>query len=394
MTRGPESPAAPNPAEAEIRRRIAERGSIPFVEFMEIALYHPDGGYYTRAVMTTGAGGDFSTSSDVSPAFGRRIAVQIAELHARIRDATGEEGFELVEIGPGRGLLAADLLEGLAHHAPESLAALSRLTLVEISPALRERQRQRLASWGGRVPLRWVSRIDELEGERLRGIVYANELLDALPVRLFARREAGLCERYVTVGASESLVFTDDVPLDATDARLVEHYRLCPGAGDEAELAPGLAPLMERLGALFEIGAALFIDYGHTAERLGDEDHASGTLLAYHEHRIETDLLVRPGRQDLTAHVNWTHLEDAARAAGFEVAGRTSQERFLVALGLIEDLVAPSDPRDETPTQAQERLAARALIMPGAGGGHRFEFTLLSKGLAGPFRGLLEVARL
>lgn len=383
-----------SPAAAEIRRRILEQGRIPFHEFMELALYHPEGGYYTRLARGTGRRGDFSTSSDVSPAFGRRIAVQVAEVHRRL----GGGPWRLIELGPGRGLLALDLLEGLRRFAPESLARLDELLLAEISPALRELQRRRLEPVAGSVNLRWVERLDEIEpGE---GVAVGNEFLDALPVHLVERRREGLremavCLRGAGVGdraeeggspAGGGLTLCDGGPAGSELEAHAERYGLCARVGDRAEVCLEMPVVLRDLSRVLRRGAAILIDYGLPAERLGDEAHREGTLVAYHRHRVVEDLLARPGEQDLTAHVNWSHLEDAAAATGFEPAGRIYQDRFLMNLGLLEDLAAPPE-GDEDPSAATERLAARALIMPGAGGGKRFEAVGLVKGIEGDLMG-------
>ena len=346
---------------------------------MELALYHPTDGYYTRPEMVTGRRGDFSTSPDVAPAFGRRLAVQAAEIHQRL----GGGSWRLVELGPGRGLLAADLLDGLARHAPESLAALEKMVLVEISPALRRVQHERLASWARRVPLLWSESLVDVPAAE--GVVVANEFFDALPVHLVERRDGVLREVGVVASSSGELELAPGPEADEIVAELVETHALAPRDGDRAEVCAGLAEIFEHLSRILPRGGAVIVDYGLPAAILGDRAHREGTAVGYHRHRVVTDLLARPGRQDLTAHVNWDHLEAAAREAGFTVVGRTWQDRFLMALGLIEDLAAPGD-GDEDPSATAERLAARALILPG-GGGKRFEVVGLVRGLEGPWRG-------
>ena len=375
---------ARNPAEAEILARIARRGAIPFAEFMEVALYHPEGGYYMRPGATTGPSGDFSTMPDVSPDFGRRLAVQAAEVYRRL----GGGGWRLVELGPGRGLMAADLLDGLARHAPDAFRDLRELVLVEPSPSLREVQRERLAGRHPGVGVRWVCGADELGEGSIRGVVVGNEVLDALPVHLVVRREGGLGERWVTVDRAGKLAFEDGPVADPAVRILAERYGVAPRVGDLGEVSPAIEDLVGAVGRALVAGAVLFVDYGLPASVLGDEAHARGTLLAYHRHRVSEDLLARPGEQDLTAHVNWDHLEDAARAAGLVPAGRTTQDRFLLALGIVEDMLAPED---ETDTAGLARaLAARSLVLPGPGAGRRFEVEVLVRGIEPDLKGLAD----
>ncbi len=373
---------ARNPAAAEILRRIARRGAIPFVEFMELALYHPEGGYYSRPGATTGPAGDFSTMPDVSPDFGRRLAVQAAEIHERL----GGGSWRLVELGPGRGLMAADMLEGLATRFPDAFRDLAELVLVEPSPSLREVQRERLRDRFPGVRRRWIESLAELPRQGVRGVLCGNEVLDALPVHLVVRTAQGIGERWVAVDGTGKLVFRDGPVTDPAVRILAEQYGVVPRAGDLGEVCPALGRLVAEVSRVLAAGAAIFIDYGHPAAVLGDERHREGTLLAYHRHRVTDDLLARPGEQDLTAHVNWDHLEDAARDAGLEVAGRTTQDRFLLALGILEDMIAPAD-RDDTGRLARS-LAARSLVLPGPG--RRFEVEILVRGIGADLRGLSD----
>ncbi len=382
----------PSGAELDLRR-LASEAPLPFAEFMALALYHPEDGYYTRPGAGTGRTGDFSTSSDVSPAFGRRLAVQAADVWARL----GGGPWSLVELGPGRGLLAADMLEGLAEFAAGARAALTELVLVEVSPSLAAQQRARVAGVAPGLAVRHVRDLHELAAGSITGFVVGNEVLDALPVHVLARRKSAsatggdaVVERCVTWDGA-AFAFVDRAP---SDPRLVERaaqFGLLPRDGHVAEVCLEMEPFLRGLGRALARGAALFVDYGWPAARLADEEHADGTLLAYHQHRVEPDVLLRPGRQDITAHVNWDHFAEAARAAGLDPAGRTTQDRFLLALGLVDDLVAAeSGGADEGERAAALafRLAARSLIMPGAGGGKRFEAAALVKGIPADLRGL------
>jgi len=374
---------AATPVEREVRRRLAAGGSLTFRDFMDLALYLPGAGYYTRPAATTGRAGDFSTSPDVSADFGRRLAVQAAEVWERL----GGGPWQLVELGPGRGLLAGDLLDGLARHAPAARAALAELVLVETSDALRAAQSERLRAAHPGLPVRWTASAAELAPASIDGFILGNEVLDALPTHWLSRREHGLVERYVTVGDDGALALADGPLSDPRLAERVARYGLLPRPGDDTEVCLALEELAAGAARALGRGALLFIDYGHPAARLADEDHADGTLVAYHGHRVVLDLLARPGEQDLTAHVNWDHLDDTARRAGLTPCGRTRQDRFLLALGLLEDLLLDPEPGAMSPAEQARRLAARALIMPGAGGGVRFEVAGFVRGIPADLRG-------
>ncbi|RMG44189.1 MAG: hypothetical protein D6718_10480 [Acidobacteria bacterium] len=369
--------AFPEP-EREIRRRIAAAGSIPFAEFMELALYRAGAGYYAREGARTGLrSGDFATSPDVSPDFGRRLAVQAAEVAERL----GGGPWDLVECGAGRGLLAADLADGLFGEAPQAARSLRRVWLVEPGGAHPERT---LEERHPELDVRRVRRLEEIPRRSIRGFVVANELLDAMPVHLLQRWGGTLREGHVTEGRSGRLIFVRR-PAPSGLVRLARRYRLCRREGWRAEVSTAMEDWLGEIDRILERGVVAVIDYGLEASRLADEAHARGTLVAYRGHRIVLDVLAEPGRQDITAHVNWTHLEDAARERDLVPAGRTTQDRALLALGIAEDLLArPGD----SPAVTARRLAARALILPGPGGGKRFQVQLLARGLSGPFRAL------
>ncbi len=371
------------PVEREVRRRLAAGAPLTFRDFMELALYLPGAGYYARPAATTGRAGDFSTSPDISPDFGRRLAVQAAEVWERL----GGGPWQLVELGPGRGLLAGDLLDGLERHAPAARAALTELVLVEPSETLRAAQSERLRAAHPGLSLRWAASPAELAPGSITGVVVGNEVLDALPTHWLARREHGLVERCVAVGADGALALADGPLSDPRLAGRVARYGLLARVGDDAEICLALEELISATARALARGAVLFIDYGHPAARLADEDHADGTLLAYHGHQVVFDLLARPGEQDITAHVNWDHCVDAAIEAGLTPCGRTRQERFLLALGLLEDLLLDPEPGAMAPAEQARRLAARALIMPGLGGGTRFEVVGFVRGLPADLRG-------
>ncbi|MEN6632766.1 MAG: SAM-dependent methyltransferase [Candidatus Polarisedimenticolia bacterium] len=417
----PQEPAAPTPIE-EIALRRAAAAPLTFADFMALALYHPAHGYYTRSAATTGREGDFSTSSDVSPAFGRRLAAQAIDVWKLL----GGGPWRIVELGPGRGLLAADLFAALREFEPAAAAALEEYALVEISPSLEAAQRERLAPFAAATRFRWARAVEELGEGSVVGFVYGNEFLDAFPAHAIARRGAELVERGVAPagaddgsergaadGASKDVGNDDaggldaertaprdgaesrlrfvDLPLSSPRlAELAARYGLCAEDGWEAEIALGVEAFAAALGRVLARGAACFVDYGHPAARLADENHREGSLVGYFRHRVTFDLLARPGLQDLTAHVNWDFLDDAMRDAGMVRAGRAAQDKFLLALGAIEDLAAPEEPERESPERLALRLAARSLILPGAGGGARFEAALYVKGIPTTLRGLAD----
>lgn len=329
------APALAPALDAILRDTIRSRGPIPFATFMDLCLYHPAHGYYTRG-LGGGGGRDYVTSSGVHPAFGRLVARQAGEMWRLLGSPSR---FRLVEFGPGEGRFAADVL--LAARRDEPFAAALEYVLVERSPALRERQERRLAGAAGvATPPCWRS-LEELEEEGRGpgapvGCLFANEVLDAFPVHRIAGTPDGLREVHVDVEADG--LRTTLAPLStAALAAYLERHAIVPGPGQIVDVAPGAAVFVARLGGLTRVGWALLVDYGDAHDDLFHPARRRGTLRAFHRHQVSHDLLARPGEQDLTAHVDFTAVRRAAVEAGFTVIGQVSQAHFLLALGALDD---------------------------------------------------------
>ncbi|HMT65628.1 MAG TPA: SAM-dependent methyltransferase [Ottowia sp.] len=338
----PDSPPARDGLPALIARQIAAAGGwLPFERFMHLALYAPGLGYYAHGSRKFGAlpesGSDFVTAPELSPLFARALAVQVADSLA----ATGTD--EVWEFGAGSGALAAGLIEAL-----DALGQpLARYTIVDVSGALRARQRQRLAAHGARVA--WADALPPA----LRGVVVGNEVLDAMPVTLLARQGGQWHERGVIVDESNQAP-TPDRPAPA--AIKTEAIRFAwadrptvlrppvevDGAHDYlTELHPQahafvatVAEALRRGGA----GAAYFIDYGFPEAEYYHPQRSGGTLVCHRAHRVDDDPLADVGDKDITAHVNFTGVALAAQDAGLDVLGYTSQGRFLLNRGIARAL--------------------------------------------------------
>jgi NADH dehydrogenase [ubiquinone] 1 alpha subcomplex assembly factor 7 len=305
------------PLDAVIRARIARDGPMPIATFMTLCLYDPDHGYYLRGD-PLGAAGDFVTAPEVSQMFGEMIGLWAAEVWQEIG---APAVLELIEIGPGRGTMMLDAIRA-ARAAPEFRRAL-RVHLVEVSPALRQRQAHTLRD-AGDVPVRWHTTLAEVPPGP--AIVLANEFFDALPVNQAERRPTGWHERQITVNAGGELAYT-----------LAPE----PIAGFERHLPPAVAKA--PVGAVFEWrgdrfatdlasrvskdGVALVIDYGHAESAAGD------TFQAVRSHRYASPLAM-PGRTDLTAHVDFAAHARAATAAGTRTHGPVEQGVWLKRIGI------------------------------------------------------------
>ena len=351
---------------------IRSGGPISIARFMELALHHAEHGYYARGPDRLGRGGDFFTASDVGPAFGACLGRQLVEMDALLgKPAT----FHYVEHGAGRGLLARDVEVALGPAAPD-LARRFRATLVDTSSGMRE-------AAAGTLPEARVEAAGPVTPEGA-GCVVAVELLDALPVHRLRRRGDALVEVLVALDG-DRLVEVDGTP-EADLRAWADAYGAAPEDGDEAEACLALHSTLAGLEASIDRGFLVIVDYGHEAKRLFGPAHRRGTLMAYHRHRANEDYLLRVGEQDLTAHVNLTALRREAEALGLHVIGITTQDRFLIANGILDGL----DTDEGGPVVAtKRRLQAKQLIHPD-GMGRTFKVAVFSKGITPPpvLRGL------
>jgi SAM-dependent MidA family methyltransferase len=354
----------------EIRREIRGSGAIPFARFMEIALYHPRHGYYSAGAERLGPRGDFFTASDAGRSFGSCLAEQIREFD---RVCGPFDPLHLIEFGAGRGLLARDILDALAEKGGAARPP-ARYVMVDRSGAMREEAAKR-------VPEARVVGPDNLPGG-LEGCVLAVELFDALPVHRVRRRSG--CLREVAVDlASDGGLLECEIDPSAAIVDLAERYGAAPDDGMEAEVSPAALTQLDLMADTLDRGVLIVVDYGHAAADLYNARRARGTLLAYHGHATNERFLARVGRQDLTAHVNFSALEDRARERGLRVLGMTTQDRFLIANGILAEFDQP-DPADAyDPRQVKRRLQAMQLIHP-EGMGRSFKVLLLSKGCDPP----------
>ena len=341
---------------------------------MEMALYEPGLGYYSAGATKLGSEGDFITAPEMSPLFSRCLANQCIEVLQTV------PGGNILELGAGSGVMAADVLSELDAQqlVPE------HYFILEVSADLRERQRALLQK---RVP-HLVDRVEWLERlpEEFRGLLLANEVLDALPVQRFRIRGLQVNQLGVTwqLGQLDWSEVHADPALEAA-VREIEFNLGEPFAdGYTSELNLRLNPWIAGIAAALREGVALFIDYGLPRRQYYSSARRDGTLLCHFRHRFHDDSLINVGVQDIGAWVDFTAVAEAAVAAGMGVVGYTTQAHFLIGNG-IEKFLAPHDDED---LAARLQLARQAMLLTLPGEmGERFKVIGLSNGVSAPLRG-------
>jgi SAM-dependent MidA family methyltransferase len=376
-------PTLPEPTEAEqvhsqrlqqlICRQIDRMGGfMPFEAYMAHALYAPGLGYYSAGTQKFGAQGDFVTAPEISPLFSRVLASQCAEVLAAIKDSS------VLEFGPGSGVMAADMLTEF-----ERLDMLPQhYFLLELSADLRQRQQQMLTE---KVPhllerVRWLDSLPE----HFSGVVVANELLDAMPVICFEKRDDGIFE--LGVGHEDGVLrWRQREASGVIRQNVIERERpdwMLPYRSEYCPVYPGW------FAALFDVmqaGAVILIDYGYPRREYYHPQRQAGTLLCHYRHRAVEDPLRWPGLQDITAIVDFTAVAEAGTDAGFKLAGYTTQAFFLLGCGL-EKLMNSGGGNETHINRIEEVRQVKLLTLP-AEMGERFQVIAFTKGVDLPLSG-------
>ncbi len=370
----------PDSSSVPLCNRLSERITansqrrISFADFMAIALYDPDYGYYATTGSAIGTAGDFYTSPHLGADFGELLAEQFVELWHLLGTP---RPFTLVEMGAGQGILAADVLRYLHRQHYDCFEAVDYV-LVEVSAAMRAEQQRRLKPLADSGQVRWCS-WDEMPPDSVTGCFFSNELVDAFPVHQVAIAQGQLREVYVTL-APESA--TDATPRFAetlgelSTPALAEYFQLV-GVDLPSDRYPDGYRTEVNLAALDWVkmvadrlhrGYVITIDYGYPAQRYYSPTRTTGTLQCYYQHAHHSNPYLHIGRQDLTAHVDFTALERQGDRCGLEALGFVPQGLFLMALGLGDRLASLSYPEPGAEVNLTELLQRRdrlqALIDP------------------------------
>lgn len=348
-----------------IKAQLKENSTLTFMEFMHQALYAPGEGYYSSSLDKLGPQGDFVTAPELTPLFGQTLAHQCQPILSAL------ETPKLFEYGAGTGRLCIDLLKQL-----ETLNGLPEAYyILEVSAHLRHHQKEHIAK---EIPhlasiVQWLDRWPD---EPLNGVIIANEVLDAMPVHRFMQTTHGLLESHVGLDKN---------------GQLIEQFKSCetPALTDYVHTHLNLTPLpylsevnlfldgwIENNYRVLNKGVLLLIDYGFPRHEYYHPDRHQGTLMCHYKHQAHTNPLTHVGEQDLTAHVDFTHVAEAGQRAGFHVAGYTNQASFLLANGLLNLVNAIENERE----RIKATQAIKQLIQPSEMG-ELFKVMALTKNL-------------
>ncbi len=348
-----------------------------FADFMEMALYDPEFGYYATDPLI-GAGGDYWTSSEVHPVYGDLLARQLAQAATVIAPAGV---FTVLEMGAGRGTLAGHVLAALQREHPDLLERLQYL-IIERSAGMVRRQHEHLLPFiQSGISVRWLPDLAALAPDSITGAVLSNELVDAFPVHRVIQRPLGLREIFVGWSTEPetppgAFIEVEAPPVSPSVEQYFERLGMRLEDGQRAEVNLEGIAWMRLIARSLTRGIVLTVDYGHTASDLYSPIRKDGTLLCYYRETVSENPYVRIGLQDITAHVDFTTLALIGEQEGLEVTGFTNQLHFLMGLG-IDGAFSGLDP------ESKESAFMRRLLRPG-GMGTTFKVLIQHKGMAAP----------
>jgi SAM-dependent MidA family methyltransferase len=348
-----------------IEQEIHDCGPIPFSRYMELCLYHPQLGYYSRNAEQFGKGGDFFTSSDVHAVFGRLLARQFDEMW---RALGSPSEITIQELGPGRGLFAQDVLDWSAKKFPEFFHGL-RYRLIEQSAALRQRMAETLKSHFDSGKVSFGSAHDRAKAP---AIVFANEFFDAFPVDVVSSQGS------LRIGARDGRFVESWVRTSTEELEFLDRYSVHPGEDERVEVSLAAQQHLYSM-CNFDHGFMIVIDYGYTREEQVAGRHR-GTVKSIRRHSVSASPYEAPGEQDITADVNFTALRDAAERQGVDVQKLVTQAQFLMGIGEANQFADAFEDSRMPQERAKVALQLKHLVTP-AGIGESFRVLIMSKGV-------------
>lgn len=351
---------------ARICQQIATYSAMPFVDYMQLALYEPELGYYSAGMQKFGSGGDFITAPEISPLFAQCLARYIQPVIHSLKNAN------ILEFGAGSGKLAADLLMTLADYQvlPE------HYYILEVSAELRSRQQHTLATTVPQFMDRivWLDRLPT----HINGVIVANEVLDAMPVRRFCYREQQFWE--YAVQCTQGILHETLIPPSEQLTQALASFPHQFPENYSSEINTFSSGWLAGVADVLRSGLVLLIDYGFPQHEYYHPDRSMGTLMCHYQHRAHNDPYFWPGLQDITAHVDFTAVATAATAAGFNVSVYTNQANFLLNCGITELAAHEKLSTIEAYTTSQ---AVKKLLLPSEMG-ELFKVMALTKNYSEP----------
>jgi SAM-dependent MidA family methyltransferase len=355
-----------------IKDRIEKEGEISFRDFMDIALYYPELGYYTSKEQKIGGYGDFFTSSELDKAFGNLLAEQFVEIFKKLN----VDNFQIVEIGAGKGYLAHDILKYIKDNYLEIYKKIKYI-IIEKSPYHIEIQKAILKDFD---VVEWKQDIIDFQDETIEGIVFSNELFDAFPVHMIRKKDKKIYEIFIKLNENEEV---EEIEKEATEEILDYLKELNINLPEDmtTEINLDAKDYIQKIGKKLKKGYVITIDYGYPSTELYKEYRKRGTLLCYYKHKYSENYYENVGMQDITAHVNFSALNYFGEKSGLELAGFTDQAHFLSNLGLMEIIMELQEKGDFESYERINRL--KTLVLP-KGMGEKFKVLIQHKNVENP----------
>jgi SAM-dependent MidA family methyltransferase len=359
-----------------LQQTIREAGGLlPFHQYMQLVLYHPQHGYYMKQRPRLGRSGDFVTAPEMTSLFGELLTLQWIEIWQRMGEPTS---FALVEAGAGSGNLAADIWR-TARRFPSFATALT-YTILEISPDFQSRQQETLTQ--AACPLercQWRTSLDDLQHEGVEGVIFSNEFLDAFPVHWVEMTTEGL--RELAVACNDQDLTLGHLPVQAP--LHPDHFTrlgITLPVGMRTEIGQAARQWMTQAAHTLRRGAIVSIDYGLTrSEYYHSGALPEGTLTGFYRHQQLNNPLLHPGEMDLTSHVHFTDLAQAGEEQGLTTLGYTTQAWFLMGLGILQRLEQLAHSQSAARMQTIRQTVMRLLLPQGMG--ERFKVLVQGRGI-------------
>ncbi|HZX13914.1 MAG TPA: SAM-dependent methyltransferase [Thermodesulfobacteriota bacterium] len=351
-----------NPLPQIIKSLIDKSGPITFAKFMELALYHPEYGYYTSGIARIGKKGDYYTSPCVHPAFGEILGRFISRAYEiGTEQCSVLTDFAVVEMGAGKGYLALDILDSLKRNNPELYDMLTYL-IIEVGTPQHEDWKITLKEHIHKI--KKLDSLYDLERESIFGVFISNELVDSFPFHRAKFKDGKLLEIFVSLRNEEFIEILDE-PSSNTLKDYFDGYNLEFEDGQEVEINLHARQWLSKVSHILARGFILTIDYGYLAPELYNPSRMRGTFMCYYKHTTNENPYINLGEQDITAHVDFSNLIRVGQSLGLNIVKYTTQGQFLVDWGIL-DIVERYSGEEKNPdiSSYRNRIAIKNLFLP------------------------------